>query len=138
MPWDIPEDLARFKELTSGHAVIMGRKTFESIGRPLPNRLNIVLTRRSDWHHPDIVVVNSMGAAMRSAESAGLNAYLVGGEAIYKEGLTIVDRLEITEIELEPDGDTLFPEVDWSDWVEVNRDAHSAHSFVTYRRRRLT
>ena len=134
LPWRIPEDLARFKKLTMGHALVMGRATFESIGRPLPGRTNIVLTRRANWSHDDVEVAGSVDEALAIAASRGQDAYIAGGAEVYRQTLGIADRLEITEVDLSPEGDTWFPPVDWSQWREVARQAHPGFTFVTYNR----
>lgn len=134
LPWRIPEDLARFKRLTMGHAVLMGRATFESIGRPLPGRTNIVLTRDSGWLHSGVEVAGSLQEALRIAASDSRDVFVAGGAEVYRAALGMADRLELTEIDAEPEGDTWFPPVDWSQWQEVSRDAREGFSFVTYER----
>lgn len=134
LPWRIPEDLARFKRLTMGHAVVMGRATFESIGRPLPGRTNIVLTRAPDWSHDGVEVAGSLDEALRIAASDGLDVFVAGGAEVYRAALEVAHRLELTEVDAEPEGDTWFPPVDWSLWQEVSRDAREGFSFVTYER----
>lgn len=132
LPWRIPEDLARFKALTMGNVLIMGRATFDSIGRPLPGRKTIVLTRNRQWTAEGVGVAHSLGEALNRAEAAGLDAYVVGGAAVYAVALEVADRLEITEVDAAPDGDTYFPDVDWSRWREVSRDSRDGYAFVTY------
>jgi len=134
LPWRIPEDLARFKQLTMGGSLVMGRATFESIGRTLPGRTNIVLTRRSDWSHQGVEVANSFGGALEIAAAKGEDAYIAGGAEVYRQALEIADRLELTEVDAEPDGDTWFPQVDWSRWHETAREAHIGFTFVTHDR----
>jgi dihydrofolate reductase len=134
LPWRIPEDLARFKQITMGHALIMGRETFESIGRPLPGRINIVLTRRPEWSHEGVEVARSFDEALQTAAVKGVDAYIAGGAEVYRSALEHADRIELTEVDAEPEGDTWFPEVDWSQWGEVERVDHPGFSFVTYER----
>ncbi len=134
LPWSIPEDMARFKELTMGGALIMGRETFESIGRPLPGRITIVLTRRSDWSHHGVEVAHSLDQALEIAASREVDAFISGGADVYRAALEMADRMELTEVDQEPAGDTLFPEVDWSQWREVSRIDHPGFSFVRYDR----
>lgn len=134
LPWQLPEDLARFKSLTTGHALIMGRATFESIGRPLPDRVNIVLTRRSDWAREGVATASNLDDALEQTSELGVDAMIAGGAAVYEAALPVADRLELTEVDLEPEGDTWFPEIDWSEWVEVFRDDRPGFSFVTYER----
>lgn len=134
MPWRIPEDLARFKELTMGGAIVMGRSTFESIGRPLPGRTNIVLTRRGDWGHEGVRVAGSLREALDIASEDDQDAFIAGGAEVYREALKIADRMELTEVDGEPEGDTEFPDVDWSSWKEIAREPRDGFAFVTYDR----
>jgi dihydrofolate reductase len=140
MPWRLPEDLKHFKRLTLGHAVIMGRKTFESLGSPLSGRDNIVITRSRDWSPPGCVVVHSLDAALASAESRG-EAFVIGGAQIYALAMPLAQRLYLTEIERDFDGDAFFPEYDRSAWREVSRERHVeggaegfGYAFVEYER----
>lgn len=140
MPWELPEDLAHFKETTVGHPVIMGRRTYEAIAErlrgPLPDRTNIVLSR-SDPDLPDgVVLVESIDGALDAARSTGADvAYVIGGGTVYEQFLPLADRLVLTEIDARPDGDTRFPAWDPDDWVEVRREAHDGFAFVEYERR---
>lgn len=119
MPWDLPEELKRFKEITTGHPVIMGRKTFESIGRVLPNRTNIIITRDSNYSVDGGKVVGSLDEALRLAELAqgGKEVFIIGGGQIYKEAIEMADKLYLTYIDSEIDGDTFFP--DYSDFKKI-------------------
>lgn len=135
LPWHIPEDLARFKRLTMGNSLVMGRVTFDSIGRPLPGRANIVLTRRRGWSHEGVVAVGSLDEALAVAHDLEQDAYIAGGAEVYRSALGVADRLEITEVDAEPEGDTWFPQVDWSQWLEVSRDTRPGFSFVTHERK---
>lgn len=134
LPWRIPEDMARFKALTVGHALVMGRATFESIGRALSDRTTVVLTRSPEWSEEGVTVANSLEAALDIVEDLGVDAFIAGGSAVYEAGLAVADRLELTEVDAAPEGDTTFPEVDWSRWREVARDPHAGFDFVTYER----
>lgn len=134
LPWHIPEDMARFKSITMGHALLMGRTTFESIGRPLPGRLNIVLTRQEGWAHEGVEIADSLEAGLAIAASRDVDAYIAGGAQVYQVALDVVDILDITEVDAVPDGDTWFPDVDWSRWREVSREPHPGFVFVTYDR----
>ena len=134
LPWRIPDDLARFKELTMGHSLVMGRATFESIGRPLPGRSTIVLTRRAGWSHEGVEVAKSLEEALASAAARSQDAFIAGGAEVYRSALDVADGMELTEVDAEPEGDTWFPEVDWSDWREVGRDTREGFSFVSYER----
>jgi len=134
LPWRIPEDMARFKELTMGHALVMGRATFESIGHPLPGRTNIVLTARPDWSHQGVAVAHSMDEAFDLASTLGQDVFVSGGAEVYRVALDVADRLELTEVDAEPEGDTFFPDVDWARWREVSRETHPGFAFATYDR----
>lgn len=134
LPWRIPGDLKRFKEMTMGHALIMGRATFESIGRPLPGRRTVVLSRRPGWSHDGVEVATSLEEALAIAGSSGLHAYVAGGAEVYRAALEVADRLELTEVDATPDGDTWFPAVDWSQWRETGREEHDGYAFATYER----
>lgn len=139
LPWHLPEDLAHFKRTTSGHPIIMGRKTFDSIGRPLPNRRNIVITRNREWSHAGVESVSSLQEA--AALVAGVDAFIIGGAQIYAEALPLATRLIVTEIAKSFDCDAFFPALDPQLWQEVAREQHRAeaqefdYAFVTYQRR---
>ena len=122
MPWHLPEDLKRFRQLTLGHAVIMGRRTFESIGAPLAGRENIVITRSPDWTRSDCHAAHSLEAAL-AAVRARQDAFVIGGAEIYALALPIASRLHITEIERDFEGDAFFPEFDRSRWREISRES---------------
>jgi dihydrofolate reductase len=115
LPWDLPEDLKRFKELTTGNVVIMGRKTYESIGKPLPNRINIVITRNKDFFAPDVIVTNSLESALLKA-GGDKDIFIIGGGEIYKQSMNFVDKLYITEVDMGVEGDTTFPTIDKNRW----------------------
>ena len=135
--WNIPEDMAHFKALTTGHTVVMGRKTWESLPprfRPLPGRRNIVITRQTDYAAPGAEVVNSLEVALKLASTAA-TVFVIGGEQIYSQALAVADRLEITEVDLEPEGDTWFPEIAAVDWERTAKSEGNGFAFVTYRRR---
>ena len=112
MPWHLPADLAHFKRITSGKTVIMGRKTFDSIGRPLPKRRNIVITRNQTWHHDGVETVHSLEAAIALTEGEE-ETMIIGGATLYEAALTEASRLYITWIDAQITGDTHFPK--WSD-----------------------
>lgn len=142
MPWHLPEDLKRFRALTMGHPIIMGRKTWDSLGRPLPGRTSIVVSRQADLDIAGAHVAPSLDAAIERAATAegGDEAFVIGGAQLYALALPRVDRLLLTEIADAFDGDTLFPDVDRADWVETAREnAVSAsglrYAFVDYARR---
>jgi dihydrofolate reductase len=120
LPWHISEDLKHFKETTSGHAIIMGRKTHDSIGRPLPKRRNIVVTRQSHPLFPGCETANSLNDAIALARTTDDCPFVIGGASLYEEALPIATELHLTTIDEDVDGDTYFPE-DLSDFVEVER-----------------
>jgi dihydrofolate reductase len=138
LPWHLPEDLAHFKRTTSGHAIIMGRKTFDSIGRPLPNRRNIVITRNADWRHEGVEAVTSIEAAKALVGDAP--AFIIGGAQIYADTLAQTDRLIVTKIDQAFDCDAFFPAIDPAQWKEVAREAHHSETggfdfaYITYDR----
>jgi dihydrofolate reductase len=138
LPWHLPGDLPRFKRITTGHAVIMGRKTFESIGRPLPQRRNIVLTRNKEWQHDGVEVVSSLPAALQLVGEE--EAFVIGGADIYAQALPLCNRLLATEIQHTFACDAFFPIIDTACWKEVERETHYAEqnkfefAYVTYRR----
>jgi dihydrofolate reductase len=147
MPWRLKSDMARFKALTIGRPVVMGRKTFASIGRPLPGRTNIVVTRDVGFRADGVVITNSFADARAIATGDALRRFateiaVIGGAEIYAQWMDGADRLEITEVHARPDGDTRFPAVDPTAWEEVARVRNPAgphdsadFSYVTFRRR---
>ncbi len=128
----IPEDLRRFKALTMGHTLVMGRKTWDSIGRALPGRRTIVVTRQPSWAAPGAEVAGSVEAAL--ALAAGSEVFVVGGGEVYAQVLDRADALELTEVDASPDGDTYFPPLDRTAWAEVTREPHEGFAFVRYER----
>ncbi|MFW5903827.1 MAG: dihydrofolate reductase [Halolamina sp.] len=143
MPWHYPADLRHFKQTTTGHPVIMGRRTYESIrarlGGPLPNRTNIVLSRR-DRDYEGARVVRSLEEALATArdvlrDRTTTTVYVVGGASVYEQFLPVADRLLITEIPDSLEGDTVFPDWDAARWREVDREREGDLAFVTYERR---
>jgi dihydrofolate reductase len=137
LPWRLPEDLRHFKTLTMGHPVIMGRKTFESIGRPLPGRSNIVVTRAPEFAAPGCIIVNSPAAAL-AACSGDDEAFVIGGAELYRALLERADVMHLTEIDRVFEGDAWFPEFDRQQWQEISRQpvagAALPCAFVVYRR----
>jgi len=131
MPWHLPDELKRFRSVTSGYPVVMGRKTFESIGRPLPNRRNIVITRQPGYVAPGCEVVPSLTDGL---ELVGNDAFVIGGGEIYAQALPLANRLYLTYVDTEvAGGDTRFPQVDPAEWREVERERHEAderHAFA--------
>jgi dihydrofolate reductase len=132
LPWHLPEDLKRFKAVTMGKPVLMGRKTFESVGKALPGRKNLVLTRSPDWQREGITVVHTVDEALaRSAGAAEL--VVIGGEEVFKLALPLARRIYLTEVHAQLAGDTTFPPFDRLPWHETARAAHPAderHAFA--------
>jgi dihydrofolate reductase len=134
LPWHLPADLKRFRRLTTGCPIIMGRRNYESIGRALPERDNIVVTRRLDYQAPGCVVVHSLEAALAAANGAH-ETYVIGGAELYNQTLARADRLYLTLVHAVVTGDTYFPEIDLSAWRETARerqeaDERHAHAFT--------
>jgi dihydrofolate reductase len=142
LPWYVPGDLAYFKRTTLHHCVLMGRSTFQSFGRPLPRRTNIVITRDPYFTADDALVAHSVEEALGLAFDEGEEeAFVLGGAQIFEETRDLWDKLYLTRIHLEPEGDTFFPEIDWSEWREISRDEHAAdgknpcaYTFLVYER----
>ena len=124
MPWHLPADFAYFKKITTGHPIIMGRKTFESIGRPLPGRRNIVVSRNPAFQADGVEVVHSLDKAVTACQSE--DSFVIGGATLYAEALPRVDRVYLTEVDAAPDGDTLFPALDKNQWREISRERREA------------
>jgi len=117
--WHLPKDMKHFKETTTGHFIIMGRKTFESNGRPLPNRTNVIVTRDKDFKAEGCVVVYSLEEALKLAKDDP-EAFIIGGGVIYKIALSLADRIYLTKIHQSFEGDTYFPELDMNEWAEIS------------------
>ena len=126
LPWNIPEDLAHFKRLTSGHPIIMGRKTFDSIGRPLPTRRNIVITRNAAWRHDGVEAVGSLQAALELVGDA--TAFVIGGAQIFNDAMDVAGRMVVTEIAHTYPCDTFFPPLEPGAWAETAREAYHSHA----------
>ncbi|WP_295799034.1 dihydrofolate reductase [uncultured Microbulbifer sp.] len=130
LPWRISGDLQFFKRTTLGKPVVMGRKTFESIGRPLPGRSNIVITRNPDWRADGVTVVSSLEQALQAADTvarrdSAAEIMVIGGAQIYRQALPVAARLYVTEVEADVEGDAFFPAIG-NDWKEVARDCYPA------------
>jgi dihydrofolate reductase len=144
LPWHLPEDLRYFKKVTMGKPIVMGRKTFESIGRPLPGRANIVITRNPGFQAEGVRVVASLEEALQLAENIAVidgaqELVVIGGAEIYKAAIPRADRLYITEVHASVEGDACLPPIEWGDWQEVGRERYTAqdpnpydYSFVVY------
>ena len=140
LPWHLSDDLKRFKAITMGKPIVMGRKTFESIGRPLPGRQNIVVTSQSEFIAPGCEVVNSPQAAVATA--GGAEIMVIGGGEIYQSFLPLAERVYLTRVHVEVEGDAFFESLDPSDWSEESREDHApdaandhAVSYLVYARR---
>ena len=133
MPWHLPEDLAHFKAVTMGHTMVMGRKTYDSIGRALPGRRTVVITRQQGWHAPDVEVAHSLAEAL--ALTGPTEVFVIGGSEVYRQALPFADQMMLTEIDQSPDGDAFFPTFDAAHWREIAREPHDGFAFVTYVRR---
>ena len=122
--WHLPKDLSFFKNVTSGNAIIMGRKTFESIGKALPNRRNIVISTQKDLQYAGAEITSSLNAAIELVGNA--DSYIIGGGSIYQQALTLVDRLYITKVAANFEADTFFPTINWDEWTLVSKEDHPA------------
>lgn len=141
IPWNIEGEMTRFRELTTCNIVIMGRRTYEEIGRPLPNRVNIIISRTRRFEGNDLYTVESLDAALELAKTldqldgTSRNVYISGGAGVYKEALPLCEKLYITEIEAEPQGDTYFPEFNekkYEKTVDKHVDGEIPYTYVTY------
>ena len=140
LPWRLPEDLKRFKSLTLGKPIVMGRKTWQSIGRPLPGRRNIVVTRQQAFEAPGCTVVASLGEALRVAGEVP-EVCVIGGAGVYREALALAQTIHLTRVHAVVAADTFFPELDSREWLETAREKHLAdarhssdYSFITMQR----
>lgn len=137
MPWYLPEELKHFKRITLGKPLVMGRNTFESIGRPLPGRTNIVISRNPDFNHSGVKVASSLAAALKIADAQAVidgatEIMVIGGGQIYEQAFPLASYLYLTEVDAEPEGDTWFPEVSMNEWLETSRDSYSAQEGNRY------
>jgi dihydrofolate reductase len=139
--WHLPKDLKHFKELTSNHPIIMGRKTYESIGKPLPNRTNIVISKKKDWFEEGILIVGTIKEALKFAKKIDENIFIIGGGSIYDQTMDNADILEVTMVNVEKEADTYFPKIDLKIWKKTEETNHIADeknafdfSFLTYER----
>ncbi|MBK8611577.1 MAG: dihydrofolate reductase [Chitinophagaceae bacterium] len=134
LPWHLPNDLKFFKNTTWGMPVIMGRKTFEAVNKPLPGRFNIVITRQADWTADKVTVVKDLNEALEKAAETNCNeAFVIGGGEIYKQAFDMADKIYLTRVHTEIDGDTFFPEVDENKWQLISKqefEADEKHAFA--------
>jgi dihydrofolate reductase len=131
LPWRLPDEIAYFKKVTMGHPIVMGRRTYESIGKPLPGRLNIVVTHDRGYQAPGCTVVGSLEEAWRAAGNAE-EVCVIGGTSLFRETLPIADRIHLTEVEADVEGDTFFPDFDRSQWREREIERHAADARHAY------
>ncbi len=141
LPWRLPADLRHFRQLTTGHHVIMGRRNYESIGKPLPDRTNIVITRNPAYQAPGCRVKHSLADALRGIQDDP-EVFIIGGAEIYRQAIADADRIYLTLVHADINGDTFFPEFELREWHETSRTRHEAdeknpyaYSFVTYDRK---
>ncbi len=137
LPWYLPEDLKRFKSITNGHIVLMGRRTYESIvkrlGKPLPNRTNIVITRQTDYEvPPEVKLFASIPEALATFPDKDI--FVIGGAEIFKETIGLADKIYMTHVERDVEGDVYFPEVDWSKWKLIKEEKRDGFKFADYER----
>ena len=127
LPWHLPADLKHFKSLTMGHTMIMGRKTYESIGKPLPGRTNIIVTKQLNFQAPGTTIVHSIEEALEKSKGSSIangECFIIGGAELYRQTLKFCHRMYITEIQRDFEGDTFFPEFNQNDWQEIARTRH--------------
>lgn len=140
IPWHLPDELKMFKRLTMGHHIVMGRKTFESIGRLLPGRTHVIVTRQADYVVPGAIIAHSLDDALNAAARDSV-VFVIGGAELFREALPIADRLHLTIVDAEPEGDVYMPPIDFSRWREVSRETHPpderhahGYTYVLYER----
>ena len=134
IPWSIPEDLKHFRSTTKGHTVLMGRATYESIGHPLPYRTNVVVTRQPDWSADGVLVAHSVEEGVELASTLDGDVMVIGGGEIYREAMQLATHQVLTEVDLEPEGDTHYPDFDRAQWTESRREPHDGYAFVWWER----
>lgn len=123
--WKLPKDLKHFKTLTENHPVVMGRKTYESIGKALPNRTNIVVSRKENWFQEGILIVSTLKEALKFAKKINEDFFVIGGGEIYKQTMDAAEKLEITKVDGDFEADTFFPKIDSKIWKKTNEECHS-------------
>ena len=130
IPWHLPEDFAHFKATTLGHTLVMGRATYDSIGRPLPGRTTIVLTRDPDWRADGVLVAHDLDSALARAEDLPGDVYVAGGSHVYAAALELAEEQILTEVDQAPEGDTFYPAFDREQWVEKRRESRDGFAWV--------
>ena len=138
IPWHLPEDFKHFKAITLGHTLVMGRATYDSIGRPLPGRTTIVLTRDPDWSVDGVLVAHDLQAALALADDLPGDVMVAGGAQVYAAALPFASEQVLTEVHLSPDGDTFYPDFDRREWTESRREHHEGFDHVWWTRRPVT
>jgi dihydrofolate reductase len=140
--WHLPKDLKHFKEITTDHPIIMGRKTYESIGKPLPNRTNIVISRKKDWFEEGILIVGSVKEALKFAKKMDEEIFIIGGGNIYEQTIDLVDKLEVTQVNAKLKADIFFPKINMKIWNKTEDTFHEKDekneydfSFQTFERK---
>ena len=141
LPWHLPEDLKRFRALTTGHHIIMGRKTYESLGRLLPDRITVIVTRNKNYHTEGAVVVHSLQEEIEVCANDS-EAFIIGGAELYQQGLQYAEKLYLTQVNATIEGDAFFPSIDAQIWRENARESHVsvnglAYDYVTYIRKNM-
>jgi dihydrofolate reductase len=131
LPWHLPEDLKRFKALTTGHHIIMGRKTYESLGRLLPGRTTVIVTRNKNYKVEGALIAHSLQEAIQLCKNDD-EVFIIGGAELYKDGLQVANQLYITEVDLDVQGDAFFPELEISLWQETSRESHLSEKGLTF------
>ena len=136
IPWSLPEDLKHFRATTKGNSVVMGRRTYESIGHPLPFRSNIVVTRQADWAADGVLVAHSVADAIAMAADFEGDVMVIGGAQVYEAAMPHADVQVLTEVHLSPEGDTYYPDFDRAEWTETKREPRDGFEFVWLERTR--
>ena len=135
IPWHLPDDFAHFKATTMGGVLVMGRATYDSIGRPLPGRTTVVITRNPEWSADGVLVAHSLADALDLAATLPGETFVVGGGQIYEQALPLATHQVLTEVDASPEGDAHYPEVDPGQWVETRREARDGFTWVWWERR---
>ena len=138
IPWSLPEDLKHFRATTKGNSVVMGRRTYESIGHPLPFRSNIVVTRQADWAADGVLVAHSVADAIAMAADFEGDVMVIGGAQVYEAAMPFADVQVLTEVHLSPEGDTHYPDFDRAEWTETKREPRDGFEFVWLERSSVT
>ena len=138
IPWSLPEDLKHFRATTKGNSVVMGRRTYESIGHPLPFRSNIVVTRQADWAADGVLVAHSVADAIAMAADFEGDVMVIGGAQVYEDAMPFADVQVLTEVHLSPEGDTHYPDFDRTEWTETKREPRDGFDFVWLERSSVT